>query len=154
MQKFSTSACLISITISKLFETFLSDLDRSVFLRKWSLPSSPQLAKSFVAKQNDRIVGYGTIRRLPGYWAVSPLYADSSQIGDPLLRFALRSFPDTDNFFISTLASNGAILAAVSELNWAKVEVEFRVMNHGAYERVGRKLDWDKVFAIHEFYPL
>lgn len=73
--------------------------DRSRFIKCWvNMPES--FAEAYV--ENDKIKGYGVIRKCGIGYKIGPLFADDSSIADELFRSLKSRIPENENIYLDT----------------------------------------------------
>ena len=100
------------------FDTRFFPIPRPRFLEAWSrMPDSHALA--FV--RDDRLVGYGIVRRCQQGFKVGPLFADNEMIADQILLGLSERLPATEPIFLDIPEVNPLAISLVERYGMTKV---------------------------------
>lgn len=116
---------------------------RTKFLSAWiTQPGTIALA---VVKQNQ-IIAYGVARPCRVGWKIGPLFANSPQIAEGLLKALLLKIPSEEPFFIDVSGGNAAAISWIEKWRLSKVFETVR-MYHGSAPSVDQR----RIFGVTSF---
>lgn len=141
------------------YDRALSGLDRREFITKWTLPSDPNTGSSVVAlggKDGDELVGFGTIRWFQSYWTLSPVYANSDSVASHIMEALLRLKVELgQGVFLRSGAHFRFVFEFAKRHQMQRVETEVRSFSDTFFrDNVDRNVDYSRVYAMNDFYPL
>ena len=93
------------------FDQTIIKVDRSRFLKEWvyAPKDNEKLARTIAVWNGSQCVGYGTLRYFVGYYSITPLYADSSEIANFLLCQLAKLFEIGQGLYIPGIADKRVI---------------------------------------------
>ena len=116
--------------------------NRNEFLKNWlKIPES----KSFKFLDDDNLKGYAVIRKVNTGYKIGPLFADTDEIAEELLKACLNSAIDASIYFDIPVINKGAV-NLVKKYN-AKYTFECARMYYGDFPKV----DTSKIYGITTF---
>lgn len=122
---------------SKLFFT-----TRAEFLSSWLMqPESVALA----ALVNNRIAGYGVIRRCQSGWKIGPLFAEDPNIAEKLL-LSLAVYANGEQVFLDVPEVNSAAVGLAEKYNMTKIFETARMYKGGV-----PNINTDNIFGVTTF---
>ncbi len=138
------------------FDYELIGMDRSDFIRKWAFPSTNgQEVHAFAAMKSSELVGYGIMRWFVDYWQINPLYANSAEIAAELIEALVAELGVGEGVFLRAPALCRTLHEFSHRNGMIFTGSEFRSYSDKFTEvQIERHLDWSKVYALQEFWPL
>jgi len=133
----------------------------SEFIENWARPAeNPELARCLLALKDDgQVCGYAVLRQFTEFYGLMPCYADTQEIGQNLLAILgahMLTLP-FENMFITAMAKNMAAITFAKQMGLEFLYTEimsFRIREDLYEEHFKGKIDYKRVFAIQEFFPL
>ena len=115
---------------------------RNEFLSSWLRQED---ATALVAVSNDKIVGYGVIRRCRSGWKIGPLFAEDVEVAEKLL-LSLVTAAKGDEVFLDVPEVNTAAVNLAVKYKMTKVFETARMYNGAA-----PLVDMNKIFGVTTF---
>lgn len=138
-------ADIINLPIDELlqYDSECFPTRRAEFINEWiKLPESHTVGYL----QNQKLKGYGTIRKCGEGFKIGPLFADNETIAEELLLALLSKVNETDNVYFDIPETNAQAVKIVYKYNMNYVFETARMYKNGT-----PKINIDKVFGITTF---
>jgi GNAT superfamily N-acetyltransferase len=116
---------------------------RHAFLAGWIAPEN---TKTLLIMENDRIIGYGSIRRCEHGYKIGPLNAETADIAAELLLALTAELPNESEIFLDVPEPNQAALQLAQQFGMQAVFETARM-----YTKHFPKLPLNKIFGITSF---
>lgn len=117
--------------------------DRSRFLRRWI--SQPQ-SEGFAIRRDDKILGYGVIRRCRTGYKIGPLFADGPELADAIFVALKASVAEGEPFYLDVPEPNRHAMALVQRHAMQAVFETARM-----YTREHPPMPLDRIFGVTSF---
>lgn len=139
------------LNISKVFaydETIIK-LDRKKFLKEYC---GNKDTLSLCVIKNDKCIGYGVLKNISSYKAISPLYADNEQAAAALFGALVQNL-DGEYLYVPAQAHQRLTLDFCKQLKLNFMNCEVRNCDKRALAFV-KTLNMAKVFTSHDYWPV
>lgn len=143
--KFKNIVAVNQVDIPKVadYDATLFPAPRHSFIKRWiTMPMS----NTFVALSNQKIEGYGTIRKCRNGYKIGPLFANKYQIAHDLLYALLGSVQADELFYLDIPDINQDAQRLVEQLGMKKVFETARM-----YSSQAPNIDVNRIFGITSF---
>ncbi len=124
------------------FDATISGYERRRFLQHWiTMPNT----YSLVLQENDRVKGFGTLRKCYSGFKIGPLYADSAEIAEDIL-LSLASYSKGEDLYLDIVQENSEALRLSTQYGFIKVFETARM-----YKGIAPKSPLSKIFGVTTF---
>jgi len=125
------------------YDANLFPAHRLQFLKEWlNLPD----CNAFAFVQDEKLSGYGVIRKCLKGYKVGPLFADSKEVANQLLISLIDAVDADESFYLDIPDINKEAVALTQEFSMKKVFETARM-----YSKEFPKVELDKIFGITSF---
>lgn len=117
--------------------------ERSAFVSEWCLPNLAASRSTLVIKKDDRLVGFGTIRKCHAGYKIGPLFCDDPSAAQPLFTALIASCDHGAEISIDVPLTNDAAIHLAENRGLAPSFETARM-----YAGSPPKIQWNAVFGI------
>lgn len=120
--------------------------DRAHFLRMWLSDKAPKLRQTMIAITDEKIMGFGTIRKCSEGFKIGPLFAENVEAAELIFLKLVNAVPPLSQITLDISELNEHAFNLVKKYNLEPVFSTARM-----YRGETPYINWSKVFGITSF---
>jgi len=123
------------------YDTTIHTIPREGYMKRWL---EHEDSKTYVAKRNDKVVGYGVLRSIDHYNQIAPLYADDKSVAKGLFHALASEVPENSKVGFSSPFENSSATEIAASSGLMKPGIPLIML----YEKNPVNVDTNKVYAV------